>query len=31
MMNWCGHGHDYLPWLQSDGWWLLVPVLSEAV
>jgi hypothetical protein len=26
MMNWCGHGHEYQPWLQSDGWWLLVPV-----
>ena len=30
MMNWCGHGHEYLPWLQQDGWWLLVPILCEA-
>jgi len=26
MMNWCGHGHEYQPWLQGDGWWLLVPI-----
>ena len=30
MMNRCGHGHEYQPWLQSDGWWLLVPVVGEA-
>jgi len=26
MVNWCGHGHEYQPWLQPNGWWLLVPV-----
>jgi hypothetical protein len=31
MMNWRGHGHEYQPWLQSDGWWLLVPVYEWAV
>jgi hypothetical protein len=30
MVNWCGHGHEYQPWLQSDGWWLLVPILEKA-
>jgi hypothetical protein len=30
VMNWCGHGIEYQPWLQADGWWLLVPVLGEA-
>jgi hypothetical protein len=30
MMNWCGHGHAYQPWLQPDGCWLLVPLLGEA-
>jgi hypothetical protein len=26
VVNWCGHGQEYQPWLQPDGWWLLVPV-----
>ncbi len=26
MVNWCGHGQEYQPWLQPEGWWLLVPV-----
>ena len=30
MVNWCGHGQEYQRWLQSDGWWLLVPILTEA-
>ena len=30
MVNWCGHGQEYQPWLQPDGWWLLLPVLGEA-
>jgi len=25
MVNWCGHGQEYQPWLQPDGWWLLIP------
>jgi hypothetical protein len=28
IMNWCGPGQEYQPWLQPDGWWLLVPVLG---
>ena len=24
MVNWCGRGHEYQPWLQPDGYWLLV-------
>jgi hypothetical protein len=31
MVNWCGHGQEYQPWPQPDGWWLLVPVLGYAV
>ncbi len=30
VMSWCGHGDDYVPWLQADGLWLLVPMLGEA-
>jgi hypothetical protein len=30
MVNWCGHGQEYQPWLQPDGYWLLVPILGEA-
>jgi hypothetical protein len=30
MMNWCGHSQEYQPWLQADGWWLLVPIVGEA-
>ncbi len=29
MVNWCGHGHEYQPWLQADGWWLLVLVWEQ--
>jgi hypothetical protein len=28
MVNWCGHGQEYQPWLQPDGWWLPVPILG---
>ena len=30
MVNWCGHGQEHQPWLQPDGYWLLVPVVGEA-
>jgi hypothetical protein len=29
MVNWCGHGQEYQPWPQADGYWLLVPVLGR--
>jgi hypothetical protein len=31
MVNWCGYGQQYRPWLQPGGDWLLVPVPGEAV
>jgi hypothetical protein len=30
MVNWCGHGIEYQPWLQPDGYWLLVPIIEGA-
>ena len=30
IVNWCGHGQEFQPWLQPDGYWLLVPVVGEA-
>jgi hypothetical protein len=29
IVNWCGHGQEFQPWLESDGSWLLVPVVGE--
>lgn len=26
IVNWCGHGNEYVPWPEADGYWLLVPV-----
>ncbi len=26
VVNYCGHGHEYVPWPESDGYWLLVPM-----
>jgi hypothetical protein len=26
VVNWCGHGQQFIPWPQADGYWLLVPV-----
>ncbi len=31
VVNWCGYGQEFQPWLQADGYWLLVPVVGEAV
>ncbi len=25
-VNWCGHGQEFMPWPQVNGYWLLVPV-----
>jgi hypothetical protein len=27
--NWCGHGNEYVPWPEPDGYWRLVPMMSE--
>jgi len=28
--SWCGHGQEFVPWPDKDGYWTLVPVV-EAV
>jgi hypothetical protein len=30
IVNWCGHSQDFIPWPEADGYWVLVPVVSEA-
>jgi hypothetical protein len=30
IVNWCGHGQEFVPWPEADGYWTLVPVV-EAV
>jgi hypothetical protein len=30
VVNWCGHVQEFVPWLDKDGYWTLVPVV-EAV
>jgi hypothetical protein len=30
IVNWCGHGQEFQPWLQADGYWLLVPMMGTA-
>ena len=30
VVNWCGHGQEFVPWPEKDGCWVLVPVV-EAV
>ena len=30
-VNWCGHGQEFIPWREPDGWVRLVPVVGEAV
>jgi hypothetical protein len=27
-VNWCGHGQEFVPWPEKDGYWLLVPVVE---
>ena len=29
IVNWCGHGHEFQPWLQANSWWLLVPIYER--
>jgi hypothetical protein len=26
VVNWCGHGQQFIPWPEADGYWVLVPV-----
>jgi hypothetical protein len=28
--NWCGHGQEFIPVPDADGWVRLVPVMGEA-
>ena len=30
VVNWCGHGQEFVPWPDKDGFWTLMPVV-EAV
>jgi len=30
VVNWCGHGQEFVLWPDADGYWTLVPVV-EAV
>ncbi len=30
IVNWCGHGQEFVAWPEADGYWPLVPVLDEA-
>ncbi len=29
-VNWCGHGQEFIPLPDEDGWCGLVPVIGEA-
>jgi hypothetical protein len=28
VVNWCGHGQQFIPWPEPDGFWVLVPVVD---
>jgi hypothetical protein len=28
VVNWCGHGQEFVPWPEKDGYWVLVPVVE---
>ena len=28
VVNWCGHGQEFVPWPETDGYWVLVPVVE---
>ncbi len=30
IVSWCGHGRQFVPWPEADGYWMLVPVQGEA-
>ena len=29
VVNWCGHGQEFIPWPEADGYWTLVPVVRD--
>ena len=29
VVNWCGHGQEFVPWPEKDGYWRLVPVVEN--
>ena len=29
VVNWCGHGQQFIPWSEADGYWRLVPVVDN--
>ena len=29
LVNWCGHGQEFEPVPEAEGYWRLVPVLGE--
>lgn len=30
VVNYCGHGQEFIPWPEADGYWLVMPVVGEA-
>lgn len=30
VVNWCGHGEQFIPWPEGEGYWTLVPVWDHA-
>ena len=26
VVNWCGHGQEFVLWPEKDGYWVLVPI-----
>jgi hypothetical protein len=30
VVNWCGHGQEFVPWPEKDSDWVLVPVVETA-
>jgi hypothetical protein len=31
VVNWCGHGQEFIPWPEADGYWTLVPLIGATV
>ncbi len=30
IVGWCGHGEEFVPVPEADGYWRLVPIVGEA-
>jgi hypothetical protein len=28
IVNWCGHGQEFVPWPEEEAYWVLVPVVE---